>query len=211
MVIATMDAYVQWKINTDYQESIAARTFFDSQLQPYTDQVEKARSDLISYMDQYPDPIRGNRPPEEQIEVGRLQAVLQQAQDRLKSAQDNEESARLTLAKSESVTRQTYLVIDQPEIPREPQVSLKAMLQNVAIFIAVGLFLSLAGIAGGALLDRSLRFPIDVRHGLGLPLLTTVPTAAKNTLLPEYVPADNGTQATSSAAQGELAANRSQA
>ena len=178
IVIATLDAYVQWKINTEYQESVAARAFFDGLVQPYQDQVEVARADLLDFLDEYPEPVRGEREPVEQLELDRLQAALQQAEERLSTTLENQENANLSLAESESVTRQTYLVIDQPELPREPEISLRSLVQNVAIFVAVGIFLSALGIGGGALLDRSYRFPIDVRNSLSLPVLAMVPRAS---------------------------------
>ncbi|MBX0328821.1 lipopolysaccharide biosynthesis protein [Oscillochloris sp. ZM17-4] len=177
IVVSTMDAYVQWKINNGYQESIAARTFFDNLMKPYQDDVDQARSDLITFLNAHPSPVRGDRPPAEQLELDRLQASVQRAEDRLNSARDNEESARLSQVQSESVTKQTYMVIDQPQVPQEAKVSTKTIATNMIIFLVVGVFLSVAGIAGGALIDRSLRFPIDVRHGLSLPVLAMVPVA----------------------------------
>ncbi|EFO82078.1 lipopolysaccharide biosynthesis protein [Oscillochloris trichoides DG-6] len=112
------------------------------------------------------------------MELERLHlAAVQRAEDRLSAARDNLESASLAQVKSESVTKQTYMVIDQPEIPQVAEISTKTMAVNFAIFVVVGIFLSVVAIAGGALLDRSLRFPIDVRHGLSLPVLAMVPTA----------------------------------
>jgi hypothetical protein len=146
-------------------------------MKPYQDQLDQTRSDLVTYLTDHPQPVRGERPPEEQLELDRLQALVKQAEDRLSSAQNNAESARLSQAKSESVTKQTYMVIDQPQMPQDAKVSTKAIATSLAIFLVVGLFLSVAGIAGGALLDRSLRFPIDVRHGLSLPVLAMVPVA----------------------------------
>lgn len=188
MVIATMDAYVQWKINSAYQESVAARTFFEGLIQPYTDQVDTARNDLMNFLDLYPEPVRGVRSPAEQMELERLQSALRSTEEQLKSAQDNEENARLSLAQTESVTRQTYLVIDQPEMPREPEISMKSMIQDVVIFTVVGIFLSIVGIAAGAVIDRSLRFPVDVRHGLSLPVLAMVPV--NKVILPTGATAD---------------------
>ena len=176
MVVATMDAYVQWKLNSDYQESITAQSFFQDLLPGYQQAVDNARADLIAYYNAHPEPVRGDRPPQEQLEVGRLQAALQRAEDRFSSAQNNAESAQLSQAQSESVTRQTYLVIDQPLLPTEPETSLKGIIQDLMIFVAVGLFLTLAGIGAGALFDRSLRFPLDVRHVLSLPVLAMIPT-----------------------------------
>ncbi|NTU77962.1 MAG: lipopolysaccharide biosynthesis protein [Chloroflexales bacterium] len=176
MVLATMEAYIQWKLNSDFQESVAAQSFFQAQIQPYKDEVDKARGELIDYNNANPQPVRGERPPEEQMELDRLQADVKSAEERLAAAQANEESARLAQVKSESVTRQTFQVIDQPQMPTETTASLKDMIVNMAIFLGAGLFLSLAGIGAGALLDRSLCFPIDVRHGLSLPVLAMVPT-----------------------------------
>ena len=47
------------------------------------------------------------------------------------------------------------------------------------IFVVVGVVLSIMGILGGALLDRSHRFAIDVRHTLDLPVLALVPDVAE--------------------------------
>ncbi|MEI6180587.1 MAG: lipopolysaccharide biosynthesis protein [Chloroflexales bacterium] len=181
MVIALMEAYVQWKLNSDFQESAAAQSFFQAQIQPYKDGVDQARGDMIDYVNANPQPIRGERPPQELMEIDRLQAAIKQAEDRLTTAQANEESARLAQAKTENVTRQTYLVIDQPQLPTETTTSTKDLIRSMSIFLAVGLFLVFAGIAAGALLDRSLRFAVDVRYGLSLPVLAMVPTGAAAT------------------------------
>jgi capsular polysaccharide biosynthesis protein len=184
IVGATMDAYVQWKINSGYQESTAASTFFDNLMKPYQDEVDQTRSDLITFLTDHPQPVRGDRPPEEQMELNRLQTLVTKAEDRFNSARDNGESARLSQAKSESVTKQTYMVIDQPQMPQDAVLSSKTIIMNIAIFLAVGIFLAGAGIIGGALLDHSLRFPIDVRHGLSLPVLAMVPIAKPLILVP---------------------------
>jgi uncharacterized protein involved in exopolysaccharide biosynthesis len=207
IVLSTMDAYVQWKINNGYQESIAARSFFDDLIKPYQNEVDKARSDLGTYLTAHPAPVRGDRPPVEQLEVDRLQAAVKRAEDRLNTARDNEESARLSQAKSESVTKQTYMVIDQPQMPQDAKISTKTIATNIAIFLVVGIFLSAAGIAGGALIDRSLRFPIDVRHGLSLPVLAMVPVAKPVILAaaPQTAPApDEGAQNDASVLQPQI-------
>jgi capsular polysaccharide biosynthesis protein len=184
IVGSTMDAYVQWKINSGYQESTAASTFFNNLMKPYQDEVDQTHSDLVAYLTDHPQPVRGDRPPEETMEVDRLQALVKRAEDQLNSAKSNEESARLSQAKSESVTKQTYMVIDQPQMPQDAVLSTKTVASNLAIFLVVGIFLTVAGTAGGALLDHSLRFPIDVRHGLSLPVLAMVPVAKPIILAP---------------------------
>ncbi|NTW00597.1 MAG: lipopolysaccharide biosynthesis protein [Oscillochloris sp.] len=181
---STMDAYVQWKINSGYQESTAARTFFEELMKPYQDDVDNARSDLVSFLKAHPEPVRGDRPPSETLELDRLQASVSTAEERLTSARNNEESARLAQVQSESVTKQTYMVIDQPQVPQEAELSMKTIVTNAIVFLVIGVFLSVVGIAGGALIDRSLRFPVDVRYGLSLPVLAMVPNGKPLALAP---------------------------
>jgi capsular polysaccharide biosynthesis protein len=79
------------------------------------------------------------------------------------------------------------MVIDQPQMPQDAKASTKKALTTLGIFVVVGIFLSVVVVAGGALIDRSLRFPIDVRHGLSLPVLAMVPIAQMITLSPTSV------------------------
>ena len=58
--------------------------------------------------------------------------------------------------------------------PLTPERSLKEIFVTLAIFMMAGFGISVVGIVGGALLDDSLRFPIDVVYGLNLPVLTMI-------------------------------------
>ncbi|ACL24962.1 GumC domain-containing protein [Chloroflexus aggregans] len=175
MVVATMDTYLKWKLNTDFQESVAAQKFFEDLIAPYQADVDQARQALIDFLSANPEPVRGDRPPGEQFQLDQLRAALARAEERLSTAQENEESARLALVKNESLIRQTYQIVDQPEIPLRAEFSITTFVKNMIIFVVIGLFLSVSLIGGGALIDRSLRFPIDVRNSLNLPLLAVVP------------------------------------
>jgi hypothetical protein len=48
-----------------------------------------------------------------------------------------------------------------------------------AIFVVVGIILTIVCIIGGALLDRSFRFPLDVLTSLDLPVLALVPDISR--------------------------------
>jgi uncharacterized protein involved in exopolysaccharide biosynthesis len=196
VVNATLEAYVQWKINTDYQESIVAQGFFANLIQPYEQEVERARGELLEFIEAYPEPVRGDRPLEEQIELNRLQAQLDQAESRLETTRTNEESARLSQAQSESITKQTYLIIDMPEPPKEPRVSRRELAQTILIFLAIGAGLSLGAVSLGAVFDRTIRFPVDARHGLSLPVLAVVPSAGSATKARQRRAAKNKAAAT---------------
>lgn len=107
------------------------------------------------------------------MEIDRLETELWRAEDRLTEALKDQERARLAQAKAESLARQTYTVVDAPSVPVDTR-SLRRTALVTGAFAVVGLFLSVAGIAVGAVTDRTLRFAVDVRQALDLPLLAMV-------------------------------------
>ncbi|MCP5099985.1 MAG: lipopolysaccharide biosynthesis protein [Chloroflexi bacterium] len=178
LVNATIDNYIQWKINTDRSESEVAQLFFDELTEQYRTELELVRDELERYLIENPTPLRGDRPEAEQLEIERLQAELQLAGTRYARALEKDENAQLAIAQTESDVRQSYFLLDAPRIPNDPATSLKDMAINLIIFTAVGALLSAIGISGSAILDRSFRFPIDVTHIVDLPVLATVPNGA---------------------------------
>jgi capsular polysaccharide biosynthesis protein len=180
VVNATLESYIQWKLNTDYQESVVAQSFFVNLIKPYEEDLERARNELMLFVEYYPEPVRGERPWEELMELQRLQANLERAEERVNETLRSEESARLALIQSEAVTRQAYTVIDTPDLPLEPNASLTDMAKNLLVFVAIGVVMSLGILVLNTLLDSSFRFAIDVRHSLSLPVLAVVPVAASS-------------------------------
>ncbi len=169
------EAYMAWKITNEQQSSAVAQQFFTQLIVTYQAALDLARDELQTFLVDHPDPVRGDRPSTEQLEIARLQAAVDDAARRLQSAMEKEENARLTLTKAESDTRQKYLVVDAPAMPLQSEVSQKSKLMQGVIFIVIGAVLSVVAVVGGALLDRSLRFPIDARNGLSLPVIAAVP------------------------------------
>jgi capsular polysaccharide biosynthesis protein len=187
LVNGIIGTFLQWKINGDRADSQVAHTFFASLISQYQADVNTARQTLYNYLNAHPAPLKGERPPVEQLEISRLQADLDMVQTRYASAIDKDENAQLAAAQAQDNVVQSFVVIDSPTLPEKPNVSLKQVLLQKAIFIAVGIFISLIAIAGGALLDRSFRFPIDVTHGINLPVLAIVPSKTAPDLLDESV------------------------
>jgi capsular polysaccharide biosynthesis protein len=175
LAAALIATYQQWRINSDQQESATAQQFFDGLIQKYQDDLTTARNALKTYLDQHPDPARGDRPSIEKMDIERLQGAIDLSLKQLGSALDKEENARLNMSRAESDVKQKYYVIDAPNFPEEPENSKKQAATNSAIFVVIGVVLSVGGVVGGALLDRALRFPVDVRHILNLPVLASIP------------------------------------
>ena len=174
-----IDSFLDWKINADRNDSKAARTFFTDLIGNYQAEIDAARQNLYDYYEAHPEPIKGERSIVEQLEIARLESELDLATSRFASALDKDENARLAAAQAEGDVYQSYVVVDSPVISNSPEISLKQIALEAAVFLLAGFLLSLIAIAGGALLDRSLRFPIDVWHGLHLPVLASVPDMAR--------------------------------
>ncbi len=175
MANGIIKTFLRWKVTGDQSESQAAHTFFVDIILRYKTEVDSARQNLYDYLAAHPEPLKGNRPTIEQLEVSRLQNELDLAQTRYASALDKDENALLASAQAEGDVQQSYVLIDAPRMPEQSETSLKQIAIQVAIFAAVGVLLSALGIIGSALLDRSFRFPIDVWHGIQLPVLASVP------------------------------------
>ena len=175
LVNGSIETYIQWKINSDMSESQAAQSFFTDLVGIYKEDLDLARENMNIYLVSHPVPLREDRPDTEKLEIERLQAEVDLAASRYANALDKDEEARLATAQAENDVRQNYVLVDAPTIPEKPGTSLKDTVISIAIFIILGIMLSFIAIVGGALLDRSLLFPIDVHYGLHLAVLTEIP------------------------------------
>jgi uncharacterized protein (TIGR02284 family) len=178
LATATIENYMQWRINADRAESVAAQTFFADLITSYQADVDEARANLEIFLEAHPEPLRGVRPTSERVQLARLESAIELATTRYANALDKEEDARLATAQAESDVRQSYVVIDAPVLADEPERSLRETALHMIIFFGAGLILTATAIAGSTLLDRSFRFPIDVHHQLELPVLAQVPGPA---------------------------------
>jgi uncharacterized protein (TIGR02284 family) len=178
LATATIESYMQWRINADRAESVAAQAFFTDLIASYQADLDEARRELEAFLEAYPEPLRGVRATSERVQLARLESAIELATTRYANALDKEENARLATAQAESDVRQSYVVIDAPVLADEPERSMREMAIHMLVFFGAGVILAGVAIAGGTLLDRSFRFPIDVHHQLELPVLAQVPGPA---------------------------------
>jgi uncharacterized protein involved in exopolysaccharide biosynthesis len=175
LVNSVIENYIQWQVNMQRTESESAQVFFTDQVRTYEEDLLKARNELIEFLIANPEPLHGSRSEIEMIEIDRYQKAIDIAEARYVSALDKEENARLAVAQVDSDTRQSFTMIDSPVIPDKPEVSRKQLAIQAAVFVSVGLIISVVAIAGGALLDRSIRLPVDLHLRTHLPILAVVP------------------------------------
>jgi capsular polysaccharide biosynthesis protein len=172
-------SYTNWQINKEVLNSQVAKNFFDDLIQVQAAELNDARRELREFYDAHPEPLRSERPISELLEIERLQNSINMASSRYESALHKAENANLALQQVESDVRQTYLLLDAPFVPDQPDVSRRRMALQLAVFSAAGLLMTVIGVTGSTLLDRSFRFPIDVHHRLHLPVVAVAPEAIK--------------------------------
>ncbi|MDJ0752683.1 MAG: winged helix-turn-helix domain-containing protein [Ardenticatenaceae bacterium] len=175
---AAVNSYIDWQISADKQDTSAARAFLENLVPQYRAEYDASVSSLETYLLQNPAPVRGDRPAIETLQIERLRSDVAIADSRYQGALENLEQIRLEEVVIEGKTRQTYSIIDAPARPRNPELQ-DIIIDtgiNIGIFVAVGIALTLVGIAGSTLLDRGMNYPIDARYVTSLPVLTTIPT-----------------------------------
>lgn len=175
LVNAVMNSYIRWQVNTKRMDSQVAKDFFTNLIQRHANELDAARQRLKDYYDANPEPIRGERPISQKLEIERLQHEIDLTASRYESALNKEEDANLAMTQIDSDVRHTYVLMDAPLLPDKPDFSRRTIVQQAAMFLAAGLLLSMIGVAGGTILDRSFRYPIDVQSQLSLPVLAAIP------------------------------------
>ncbi len=175
LVVASIESFLQWNINTELKDSKVAVDFYDQQVGEYLAEFDQRQGELREFLRTHPEPDRGERPAIEQLEINRLQALTDDAAKRYTNARDQQEQAKLQVARAESAVRVKYTLVDAPKIPEESEDSLTQKATTLIMFGMLGGVVSLAWIVGAALLDRTFRYPIDVRSGVELPVLAAVP------------------------------------
>lgn len=175
LVDAAIDSFLQWNINTALTDSLAAQEFYTEQTETYRLELDDSVEARRLFLEANPEPVRGERPQIERVEIDRLSNQVGQATNRYIEARDKEETARLAAAQAERQVLQKFQLLDAPQLPTKAATGLKDMLVTVIIFGVVGAILALVGIIGRALFDRTLRYPVDVRQGTNLMVLGAIP------------------------------------
>lgn len=168
--------YKDYVLAGEIDQYNSAETVYNDQVETYKAEVDTAFDAYSDYLIAHPPPedVRDPRDVAEETEIGRLNAQLTRAQDRLDAAIDTREQARLASVTSSADIDQRLAVIDEPGLPTAPESGLKAMLSKVVLFGVLGLLVSIGAVALTSVLDRSVHSAADLEP-LGVPVLAVVP------------------------------------
>lgn len=101
--------------------------------------------------------------------------ALQDARAKLEDYQKQLEQAKLVGDQAGADVAQRLRVIDTPIAPTAPESNRKADIQTVALFLALGVLVSVAALVVVTLMDHSVRYGEEIEAKLHLPVLATVP------------------------------------
>ena len=177
LVNATVENFLQWHINRTKEDSAIALNFFNTLVGEYKQQLDGTRGKLDGYLVAHPEPIRGERPEIEKAQIKGLEGDIDISYRQYVDALGKQENARLSTDKAESSVRQTYVLIDTPTLAEKPIASKLDNIVSIAIFVVLGMIFAILSVVGGAAVDRSFRFPVDVQQFLNIPVLAVVPTS----------------------------------
>lgn len=172
---AAIEGLIQFQVDSAVEDSSTAETVLDPLTKQYRDDLREANRELTAYLNDHPLPASGVRPPDEQFRVDQLTRSVSQAEGRYADALQKEESARLARTQAQSSVEDRFEVVDQPQLPVAPLGQLRTKVLNVAVFMTVGFILSIASVVLGAVLDQSVRYPLDVTMRLDTEVLGVIP------------------------------------
>ncbi len=175
-VQATIDAFFNFNINTGVRQKQNEVAFWTERYNEEKAEYEGAQAELTAYSAANPKPVRGEEDPVVALEKERLQAVANSAAERYEKARDTLDLATLAFRDEQTATADKYLILDSPSVPEKPTTSLSSNIVVLGIFMAIGALMGIIGVVGGAFLDRSFRYPVDVKESLELPVLGAIPT-----------------------------------
>jgi uncharacterized protein involved in exopolysaccharide biosynthesis len=173
-----IESYVESVMANEVTDATVAIEFLREKQPEYEAAVTRAETNLETWIAEHPDPRAGaTRPVDEQVELDRLQAAIRTREERLAEVQASIEQQELSVEQKEAEVRQRLGVIDPPQVPTAPQPKLKQAVISIVMALIVGCFLSLVAVVIGTILDRTIRFPGDVRERLDTRVLAVVPKA----------------------------------
>ena len=178
LVSSAISTFLNWQSRNEQEDARAAIKFFEDHLEVYRIEMDTAQQAIKDFGEANPEPVRGNRPPGEEVELRHLNDNYDIAAGLFKSARDKLESARLSLSLSADKAYRTYAVIDAANRPTKPSETRKDMLVQIAIFGVAGIVLAVGVVVVATLLDHSVRFEEDARQSFALPVLVTLPHEA---------------------------------
>jgi len=175
LAAGAIESYIDSVRANEVSDATVAIDFLQQKLPEYEAAVTDVEQELATWVAEHPDPRDGNRPIDQQVELEGLQDAVGLRRERLTGVETSIEQQELAVEQKEEEVRQRLEVIDPPQEPFAPQPTLKKMVITVGMALVLGCLLALGAVVIGTILDRTIRFPGDVKERLDTRVLAVVP------------------------------------
>lgn len=176
LVTATIDAYVLYLTDTVASDSSEAEQFYTELRDEAEAKLQDAQAELASLLATLPELGEGEEQPlEVVVRIDSLTNRVGRAEEQLQEAQDNIELARLAVLQSRSEAGRSLLVVDEPQLPEEPESNVRDNVITIGVFTLLGGTIAFLLLLVFTMLDRSVRTTADLDSIPGLSLVAVVP------------------------------------
>ena len=176
LVDATINNYLDLVSETVAIDSVEAIDFWTGIQSAAQQRADEAEANLRAYTQALPELAEGEqRAPEQEFELSRLNATLDEALGGVSSAQNSIDAAKLNVDQSKSQAGRQLRVIDPPQVAAAPESSAFEKLSTVALFTLLGLLISGLALVVTTLADHSVRSTAQLELASGVGSTTIVP------------------------------------
>lgn len=175
LVTAAIDEFVKLVVGSETSDSKAAESFYGELAVEYKVDVDKATQELDAFLAANPAVgPEAERPEASRLELARLNEQLTRAEARYESVRGKSLDAQLATKQSEADVGQRLTVVDEPQ-DAVLAGSLRQSVMSFAPWVVLGFLVAGVAVVGAAMLDNSVRTPLQVQERLGLRSLAFLP------------------------------------
>lgn len=161
---ATIDQYVDFRIDVEVVDSETAAQFFTARLEEYKAEVDRATEAVDQFWTRASAQRITDLTSDEDEVFDRLSAEEELARDRYVNALNDLEAARLAELQAETTVRQSLSVVDPPLAAVQTNRGLTDMATTAMLYVIAGTIFSLAAPVVTAGLSRAVLSPTELKH-----------------------------------------------
>lgn len=179
LAAATLEGFVEFVVNNDIGDANVEIQTYTEIRDGYQADLDRAITELQNYVEANPAGDEENRPVQQSLEIARLNAAVDRANERLVAAEANVNTAKLAQNIARVVVTRQLDIVDEPQVPVTAEAGLRQAAMTIGIFGILGAALSIGTVVLAAMVDRTIRVPNDVPARFGVDVLAVVPSTRR--------------------------------
>jgi capsular polysaccharide biosynthesis protein len=176
---ATLDAFIEYVVSNDIADASVRISTYEDIRDTAQQRFDDAVNTLNQYYLEHPTGDEDSRPAAEALEIANLRDTVDRTDEALATAETNVNDAKLASDVARTVVTRQLRTIDAPELPVAAEGGLRQAGMTVVMFGVLGTMVAAGALVLRAMLDRTIRSPIDVSSRFGVEVLAAVPPARR--------------------------------